>query len=323
MRPVLPMGRSQTNLNDYTSLLIDVQTNPERDTRLETLAAEQGVSPFHFHRGFTGATGETPRRYVDRVRLERAAYRLSVTPDRVIDIAFSVGFASHETFSRAFKRRFGKTPSEWRLTSDRVWAERSATSPLLQGEGCQLSIPSFLTLKTLTLLAWRRVGPYGTFGPPRFDGGSSEWSPLLDAAARDRLAWRPMGLVISYDNPFLTPPHLQQLDACVPLSDPRQGPTSGDVRKIIFDGGLFGAIEHRGPAATLVQAYMALVDGIARSPRFQLRDGPPLEILRELPAGGDPTTSLTEVYLPVERTRSNRPGPEQGRQSTNPVQDGA
>lgn len=297
------MSDDQTRLGEFTSLLIGVQTGPERDTSLETLAAEYGVSPFHFHRTFTAAVGETPRRYVDRVRLERAAYRLSVTRDRVIDIALSVGFENHETFSRAFKRRFARTPSEWRLHSARAWAERSATAPVIEGDGCRLSGASFLTLKPLTLLAWRRIGSYGTFGPPRFDGGPSEWSPLLDAALRDGLVVRPLGLVISYDNPFLTPPHLQQLDACVPFSDPGQEPVSADVRKITFEGGLFGAIEHRGPASTLVQGYTALVDAIGRSPRFQLRDGPPLEILRQLSTDGDPMTSLTEIYLPVERVR--------------------
>lgn len=297
------MSKDLTSPDAFRSLLIDVQTSPERDTRLETLAAEHGVSPFHFHRTFTATLGETPRRYVDRVRLERAAYRLAVTRDRVIDIALSVGFENHETFSRAFRRRFGRTPSDWRRHSDRARAERLSAAPVMQGEGCRVSSPSFLTLKTLTLLAWRRVGPYGTFGAPRFDGGRSDWSPLLDAAVRDGMAWRPLGLVISYDNPFLTPPHLQQLDACVPLIDPGQTPVSPDVRKITFEGGLFGAIEHRGPPATLLQAYVALVDGIARSLRFQLRDGPPVEILRALPSDGDPMTALTEIYLPVERVR--------------------
>lgn len=295
------MAKKQNSLEDFTSLLVSVQTSPERDTSLTTLAAEHGVSPFHFHRAFTQALGETPRRHVDRVRLERAAYRLSVTRDRVIDIALSVGFENHETFSRAFKRRFARTPSEWRRDSECAWTERLARPPAVEGDGCQLSRPGFLTLKTLTLLAWRRVGPYGTFGPPCLDGGPSEWSPLFDAAARDGLAWRPLGLVISYDNPFLTPPHLQQLDACVPLLDPGQEPVGNDVRKITFDGGLFGAIEHRGPSETIVQAYIALVDAITRSPRFQLRDGPPLEIIREPLTGGDPMTSLTEIYLPVER----------------------
>lgn len=297
------MSKKPAPLSELKSLLIGVQTRPERDTSLTTLAAEQGVSPFHFHRAFTAAVGETPRRYVDRVRLERAAYRLSVTRERVIDIALSVGFENHETFSRAFKRRFAMTTSEWRRHSDRVWAERSATASVIEGDGCRLSGPSFLTLKRQTLLAWRRIGPYGTFGPPRFDGGPSEWSPLLDAATREGLDFRPLGLVISYDNPFLTPPHLQQLDACVPLSAAGREPVGADVRKITFEGGLFGAIEHRGPPATLLQAYVALVDAIARSTRFQLRDGPPLEILRELAADGDPMTSLTEIYLPVERVR--------------------
>jgi len=42
---------------------------------------------------------------------------------------------------------------------------------------------------------------------------------------------------------------------------------------------------------------------ISRSDRFRLRDGPPLEILREIALNGDPSRSLNEIYLPVEPVR--------------------
>lgn len=291
------------DLSAFTPLLVGLQTNPERDTRLSTLAAEHGLSPSHFHQRFTEATGETPRAHVDRMRLERAAYRLAVTRESVLSIALGVGFQNHETFSRAFKRRFGRTPAAWRKASEDAWQERLATVAPVKGDGCELSETTFLTLKPLTLLAMRRIGPYGTFGAPRFDGAASEWSTLLGAARDLDLPYRPIGLVISYDNPYLTPPHLQQLDACVPLLKADGAPQDGAVRRIEFDGGLFGAIEHRGPPATLIQGYVALVDGIGRSTRFRMRDGPPLEILRELSPDGDPMKALTEIYLPVEPIR--------------------
>ena len=60
-------------LSEIVPLLIGVQSNPERDVRLEILAAEYGYSPSHFHRLFTAAVGETPQAHVERVRLERAA----------------------------------------------------------------------------------------------------------------------------------------------------------------------------------------------------------------------------------------------------------
>jgi hypothetical protein len=64
----------------------------------------------------------------------------------------------------------------------------------------------------------RRLGQYGTFGLPDFDGGASDWLPLVETARRRGLSFRPFGMVFCYDSPTLAPPHLQSLDACVPLA---------------------------------------------------------------------------------------------------------
>lgn len=44
-----------------------------------------------------------------------------------------------ETFSRAFRRRFARTPAEWRRNSDRAWAERSTTASVVEGDGVAAS----------------------------------------------------------------------------------------------------------------------------------------------------------------------------------------
>lgn len=284
-------------LEHIKPLLVSLQTSPERDTSLAALAADYGCSPTAFHRLFKDATGETPHEHVNRMRLERAAYKLAVTDASVLDVALSVGFKSHETFTRAFRRHYNESPVAWRRASAAALNKRSETRTV--PEGCTISDMSFVTLKPVALLAWRRVGPYGTFNPPRFDATPSDWSPLLEEAARQDIAHRQLALVISYDNPFATPPHLQQLDACVPLLDETTEASGQTIRKITFDGGQFGAIEHRGPPDTLVQAYMALVNAIVASKHHRMRDGPPLEILREL--SDDPMQRVTEIYIPAER----------------------
>lgn len=288
---------ADADLEHIKPLLVSLQTSPERDTSLAALAADYGCSPTAFHRLFKDATGETPHEHVNRMRLERAAYKLAITNDSVLDIALAVGFKNHETFTRAFGRHYGESPAAWRRASSEALKKRieKQTPP----EGCAISEMSFVTLRRMALLAWRRVGPYGAFNPPRFDGSLSDWSPLLDEAQRQNIAHRQLALVISYDNPFATPPHLQQLDACVPLFDENTEPSGQTIRKITFDGGQFGAIEHRGPTETLVQAYMALVNAIMASKRHRMRDGPPLEILREL--SDDPMQRVTEIYIPAER----------------------
>jgi DNA gyrase inhibitor GyrI len=97
----------------------------------------------------------------------------------------------------------------------------------------------------------------------------------------------------------MTPPHLQHLDACLPFVRAADG--EGDIKRLEFAGGLYGAIEHRGPYETLDQAYRTVADGIRRSGRFSFRAGPPVQIFREWSTRGDPTENLTEVYFPVQR----------------------
>jgi AraC family transcriptional regulator len=84
------------------------------DVSLDALAARAGWSPFHFHRAFRRVVGETPKQYMLRLRLERAAARLATGSDPAVRIAGDAGFASHEVFTRAFRRQFGLTPSAYR-----------------------------------------------------------------------------------------------------------------------------------------------------------------------------------------------------------------
>lgn len=86
----------------------------EEDISLRTLGARTGRSPFHLQRVFARAVGETPKQFSFRLRLGRAAALLLATDESILDIALGCGFQSHETFSRAFRRRFGRTPSAYR-----------------------------------------------------------------------------------------------------------------------------------------------------------------------------------------------------------------
>ena len=72
------------------------------------------VSEAHFIRTFRTAFGETPHRYLQRRRVERAMYLLRATDRNVTDICMEVGFASLGTFSRTFSEIVGESPSTFR-----------------------------------------------------------------------------------------------------------------------------------------------------------------------------------------------------------------
>ncbi len=90
------------------------RSNPDADLSLNALAVEARLSAFHLHRVFSAVAGETPKHFVQRLRLDRAAALLLTGADSILDVALACGFQSHEVFSRAFRRRFGMKPSEYR-----------------------------------------------------------------------------------------------------------------------------------------------------------------------------------------------------------------
>jgi transcriptional regulator GlxA family with amidase domain len=81
---------------------------------VHTLAGIAHVSEAHFIRTFRTTFGETPHRYLQRRRVERAMYLLRATNRSVTEICLDVGFTSLGTFSRSFQEIVGEPPSKYR-----------------------------------------------------------------------------------------------------------------------------------------------------------------------------------------------------------------
>jgi len=81
---------------------------------IPTLAGIAYVSEAHFIRVFRATFGETPHRYLQRRRVERAMYLLRETDRSVTAICFDVGFGSLGTFSRTFAGIVGESPTSYR-----------------------------------------------------------------------------------------------------------------------------------------------------------------------------------------------------------------
>ena len=86
------------------------------------LAQVAHVSEAHFIRTFRATFGETPHRYLQRRRVERAMFLLSETDRSITDICLDVGFGSLGTFSRTFSEIVKATPTEYRQRGLRMLA---------------------------------------------------------------------------------------------------------------------------------------------------------------------------------------------------------
>jgi AraC family transcriptional regulator len=91
-----------------------ISANIDDDITLADLARVGGQSPFHFARKFSLAMGVSPKRYVSRMRLDKAMAELAAGRLPLAQIALNAGFSSQASFTRAFHRATGMTPQKYR-----------------------------------------------------------------------------------------------------------------------------------------------------------------------------------------------------------------
>ncbi|MBB6480038.1 AraC family transcriptional regulator [Spirochaeta isovalerica] len=199
-----------------------MEKNLGSDLSLDKLAGIACFSPYHFHRIFYSQTGERPIELLQRLRLEKAATLLAVRPDRkIIDIAMDCGFSNAASFSRAFRQKFGETPTRWRSAnvinsnlsthSSNIGKEIKPWTPYIEyRQGVQLwrmrneNRERKVEVKEI---GSRKLAYIRYTGPYKGDGNLFQrlWTELYTCAgARDVVEEDSEYLAIYHDNPDLT-----------------------------------------------------------------------------------------------------------------------
>jgi AraC-like DNA-binding protein len=94
----------------------------DRRIGLQEAAAVACLSPYHYHRMFVRAFGETPHEFLTRLRIDRAKRMLAREECPVTEVCLAVGYESLGSFSALFRGLVGRSPSEYRRDLRRLFA---------------------------------------------------------------------------------------------------------------------------------------------------------------------------------------------------------
>jgi transcriptional regulator GlxA family with amidase domain len=109
-----PLQFQTESVSRLSELATWILSHLNQDLSVEALATKACLCPRHFSRRFKAEFGNTPAEFVERLRLDEARRRLSTGDNTVGNVAISLGFRSPDSFRRAFERRLGVNPSDYR-----------------------------------------------------------------------------------------------------------------------------------------------------------------------------------------------------------------
>ena len=265
---------------------------------LERLSEVAAFSQFHFHREFSELFGIGTYQYLQLVRLHRAAYRLAYRPEQsVTSIAHDSGYDGSDAFARAFRKRLGQSPSEFRQQPD--WTAWHAMQHQLSELRNRHMSPSHLA-QAVEIVHFEpvRVAVLEHRGPP----------DRLGESIRRFIAWRKQHRLpphvsatfnIAYDDPETTEPAQFRFDLCAAIDRDPEADDSGIVLKEI-PGGRCARLRHRGPEATLGQSIRYLYGAWLPASGEEPRDFP-LFLQRVVFFPDVPEhEAVTDIYLPLQ-----------------------
>ena len=283
----------------------------EQTLDLNTLAGVAHFSPFHFHRVFFAWMGETFGDYLRRRRVEVAAMRLAAQPNtRILNIALSVGFGSAEAFTRAFKGRFGCSPTVWRaqqLTQrrvnskiDQVNSKTGQVPTVLSAEhqvSQNASMETTMKVKLIerppaTVAYLRHLGPYGEPIAAFWQNTYKPWA-IMNKLGGDHARYG-----ISYDDPSITAAEQCRYDACAEVAP--DFVALGGALKAVIPGGKYATLSFKGTVKQVGEAWTALLRDWLPASGLQLDARPCFEYYPKGAAYDAQAGTFTcEICIPV------------------------
>ncbi len=326
------MDPSQTRRREYVArinrVMDYIENHLTEELSLEVLARVACFSSFHFHRIFSGMTGETLSDFVRRLRVEKAAGQLLANPGKsVTEVALDCGFSGSSVFARVFKECFGMSALEWQGASEEKRSAALADRKICQtfrnpwqAEDCSIRHVGPVTSGSPTwriemkkdsnrkleanvtitefpprnVIYARHVGPYA--------GQPEVFEKLFGrlygfAGPRGLLGPDAEILCVYHDSPSVCDEDKLRVDAC--LTVPPGTPVEGEIGTMVVSGGKFAVGHFELGTDEYSLAWQSMAGGWLPESGYQFDDRLAFELYRNNPEEHPEKKCVVDICIPI------------------------
>ena len=271
--------------SDYTKSIQKVMRAIEEELdyiTVEELIRISGYSYYHFHRIFKAYTGESLKKYMKRLQLEKTLQQMQTNQNNITQIAIKAGYHMSSSFNKAFKEMFGVNPSEYK----KQYALKRVVYPTIR----PVRIEKIEAIQTYSM---RHIGTYENIDTPI--------EKIVSYAIKNQLMSENFTLLtIPHDNPDVTNEEKLRFDICIKnIKEIDLGKTEWLTKKTI-SGGKYAVFLHTGNPVALIDVYNSIFGNWLYSSDIILRDEPIFQKFLNNKFEVPEDELLAEVYVPIE-----------------------
>nr|WP_321237367.1 AraC family transcriptional regulator [uncultured Psychroserpens sp.] len=301
------MTLSEDHIKSINKALQHIEQHLESDLSLELVSKVAHYSPFHFHRLFKAFTKETLNNYIARKRVEKASavllHHKNVT---ISELSTQYGFTSNSSFTRAFKKFYGMSPSHFRSTSKGKYSKISQLKskngkPITNFEPYVWSINQNNVLVMTSNIDVKTIETIHAVGITCI--GKQQLEPAINRLitwAGSKGLLRASGFKIAtvfYDSFKITAPDKVRMSACILVEKPLQ--TEGEVMTLELSSGQYII----GHFEISIHEFPTVWTGLFKwmnDNGYKKRDQPPFEIYHNNFNEHAEKKCIVDLYIPVE-----------------------
>ena len=287
-----------------------IEKNLDADLSLQYISEKAHYSPYHFHRVFLTLVNERLNEFINRKRIERIASIILIEPNIPLkDLVYKYGFNSDSSFSRAFKKHYGISPTKFKSDGKEILSKIgiepfSSKKYICSIENVKqwIKMNAQITIKELPELKLASISHIGSF-----EKAGSMFQTLIEWGHQKGVLETSgfKAITIYHDNPNVTQTSKVRFSTCVTISESINA--DGEIRQYKLKNGIYAVGHFEIKGEEISKAWKSMCIWVIEN-QYEFRDGDYFEIYHNDHKTHPENKFVIDICIPLEKTENIKLG---------------